>query len=231
LGVTTIDAMPMPINAVPETPSLVAVIVTEPAFSAVTRPVLETTAIASLLELHPTIRSVSTVVPDRTVAVSCTLAPTATELTAGVTVTLVIGICLTLIVAEPVRPSTVANTTAVPAPVAVTTPDALTVATLGAPDVHDTVRPVSVLPRESFGVAVSVTVPPIVKSAWPGDTSTVDTGTGVTVMSAVPLLPSLVAVIFAVPTVTAVTSPLADTVATLGLSLAYVIGRPESTLP
>jgi hypothetical protein len=59
--------IPTMIVAVPETPSLVAVIVTTPGLRPVTRPVLDTTATASLLEVQPTTRFVRTVVPDSTV--------------------------------------------------------------------------------------------------------------------------------------------------------------------
>src|SRR4029450_8628900 len=124
VGVTTMLAIPTATNAVPVTPSLAAVIVTVPALSPVTRPVLDPSATASLLELPPTARSVSTVVPDRTVAVSWTDAPTARLLDAGATLTLVTGMRLTVIVAEPVFPSIAARMTARPAPTAWTTPAA-----------------------------------------------------------------------------------------------------------
>ena len=61
--------------------------------------------------------------------------------------------------------------------------------------------------------------------------TTVATGTGVTVMVAVPFLSPLVAVIVDVPGATPVTSPLAETVATAGLPDVNVTGRPVSTLP
>ena len=48
-------------EAVPDLPSLVAVIVADPTATPVTRPVLETVAAAVLLELHTTTRSVTTV--------------------------------------------------------------------------------------------------------------------------------------------------------------------------
>src|SRR6266568_2969116 len=64
-----------------------------------------------------------------------------------------------------------------------------------------------------------------------GVTVTDATGTFVTVIAAVPLLPSLVAVIVAGPAATAVTSPLALTVATAVLPLDQLIVRPESELP
>src|ERR671924_528428 len=56
-------------------------------------------------------------------------------------------------------------------------------------------------------------------------------GGAVTVMLAVPLFPSLVAVIVAVPAATPVTRPVADTVATAALELDQVTARPESGLP
>src|SRR2546421_445954 len=52
-----------------------------------------------------------------------------------------------------------------------------------------------------------------------------------TVTGALPLLPSLVAVIVAEPWVTPVTSPLFETVATPGLLLSHVTSRPVSRLP
>src|SRR5205823_12869224 len=64
-----------------------------------------------------------------------------------------------------------------------------------------------------------------------GDTVTASTGTGVTVMLAVPLFPSLVAVIVAVPAAFPVTSPLALTVAIAVLLLAHVTTRPASGVP
>src|SRR2546427_11634054 len=52
-----------------------------------------------------------------------------------------------------------------------------------------------------------------------------------TVMAAVPLFPSLVAVIVADPVATAVTSPFASTVATPGALVVQLIARPESGFP
>ncbi len=57
------------------------------------------------------------------------------------------------------------------------------------------------------------------------------TGTGDTATVAVPLLPSLVAVIVAEPAAFAVTRPAVLTVATVALLVAHVIVRPVSTLP
>jgi hypothetical protein len=63
-----------------------------------------------------------------------------------------------------------------------------------------------------------------------GLTVTVATGTGVTVTTDVPVFPSLVAVIVAVPGDTAVTRPFASTVAA-GLSEDHVTVRPVSVTP
>src|SRR2546426_4471039 len=57
------------------------------------------------------------------------------------------------------------------------------------------------------------------------------TGTFETVIVAIPPFPSLVAVIVAVPAVTPVTSPAADTVATDVALVAHVTTRPDSGLP
>jgi len=64
-----------------------------------------------------------------------------------------------------------------------------------------------------------------------GDTWTDATGPGVTVMVPEPDLPSLVAVIVAVPTSNAVATPELETVATPVLLDAQVTVRPVSTLP
>src|SRR5206468_1309379 len=79
--------------------------------------------------------------------------------------------------------------------------------------------------------AVSCNVDPTFTLARAGVTVTDATGTTVTVIAAVPLLPSLVAVIVAVPTATADTRPLADTVATAGALLDHAMLRPVRTLP
>jgi hypothetical protein len=57
------------------------------------------------------------------------------------------------------------------------------------------------------------------------------TDTGVTVTTALAVFPSTVAVMVAVPAATAVTSPVADTVATVGDALLQPTARPVSTAP
>jgi hypothetical protein len=76
-------------------------------------------------------------------------------------------------------------------------------------------------------------VPPTVSAAVVGETVTVATGAGggaVTVTLAVPLLPSLVAVIVAVPGDRPDTTPVCDTVATLVLLELQVMVLPVRTL-
>jgi hypothetical protein len=78
---------------------------------------------------------------------------------------------------------------------------------------------------------VSATVWPTVRLAVAGLTVTDATGTVLTVIVAVPLCPSLVAVRVAEPAATPVTTPLPLTVATAALLLVQVITRPLSGLP
>src|SRR6266550_4774984 len=118
-----------------------------------------------------------------------------------------------------------------PALTPLTRPLPLTVATVVALLAHAMVRPLSTFPFASFGVAVSCTVSPVVTLADAGLTPTDATGTSVTVRVAVPLFPSLVAVIVADPGATAVTRPLPFTVARAVLLLPHVTTRPASAFP
>src|SRR5438552_3828594 len=213
-------------------PSLVAVIVAVPAALPVTSPLAVTVATAVLLLPQLTVR------PDNGlplasfgVAVSCTVWPTCTDAVLGLTVTDATGTVLTVIAAVPLCPSLVAVIVAAPAVTPVTTPLPLTVATpvLLLPQL--TGRPDNGLPLASFGVAVSCTVWPTGTDAVLGLTVTDATGTVLTVIAAVPLCPSLVAVTVAAPAATPVTCPLPLTVATAVLPLGQVIVRPESELP
>src|SRR5438128_2071917 len=118
-----------------------------------------------------------------------------------------------------------------PAPAPLTSPLPLTVATVVLLLPHVTTRPVRAVPFASRGVAVSCTVAPCWTLADAGVTVTDATGTFDTVTTAVPLCPSLVAVIVAAPVATAVTSPLPFTIATAVLLLAQVTARPLSGVP
>src|SRR5205809_612330 len=121
--------------------------------------------------------------------------------------------------------------TADPAAAAVTSPLPLTVATKPFELAQVTVRPDRGLPLPSFGVAVECTVWPIWIPAEAGAAATEAAGIAVTAIAAVPLCPSLVAVMTAEPTAMPVTSPLLLTVATDGLELDQLTARPESVLP
>src|SRR3989454_3127393 len=108
---------------------------------------------------------------------------------AGVTATEATGTTATVTVALPAFPSLVAVIVADPAALLVTRPLGLTVATAVLLLAHVTGRPVSALPAESFGVAVSCTVCPTVRLAVAGATATAATGTSVTVIAAGPAFP------------------------------------------
>src|SRR2546422_16987 len=205
---------------VPLTVSDVAVIVAEPAVTPLTSPLPVTVATAVLLAAQVTVRPVRGVpFASFGVAVSCTVWPSFTLADAGATATEATATCTTVMADVPLCPSEVAVIVAEPASFAVTSPLELTVAAVVLLDVQVTTRPDSRFPFASFGVAVSCTLLPSSTLADAGVTATVATGTGVTVILAVPLCPSDVAVIVAAPATTAVTRPLAFTVATAVLLL------------
>src|SRR5262249_40061548 len=141
----------------------------------------------------------------RTLAESWTAAPTVTLAVCGETTTELTGTCLTVTVADPITPSTVAKMIAVPGDSPLTTPVADTDAMPGAPLDHDTDRPVNSWLFAAWALALSCTVCPTVTLGVAGLTTTFATGTGATLTVAVPVFPSLVAVIVAVPGVTPVT--------------------------
>jgi hypothetical protein len=141
------------------------------------------------------------------------------------------GASVTVTLAVPGTPSLVAVIVEVPGPTAVTTPLLETVTAAVLLDVHDTTRPVSTFPLASLSVAVSGAVRPTVRLVLGGVTVTVATGTGITVTNDVPVCPSLVAVIVALPGDTAVTTPVAVMVATAVLFELHVTTRPVSTFP
>ena len=93
-------------------------------------------------------------------------------------------------------------------------------------------RPVKTLAFASSVVAVACEVSTALIEPAESTTSTVATGADVTVRTALPTWPSLVAVMLAVPGATAVTTPLdAETMATAALSEVQVIVRPVRILP
>jgi hypothetical protein len=151
------------------------------------------------------------------------------EPAASDTVTLATGAGVTVIGALPLFASLVAVILAVPTATAVTPPSGETVATAVLSELHATARPVRVAPFESKVVAVACDVPTAVMDVGARATLTEATGIGVTVIDAVPLFPSLEAVIVAVPTATDVTRPLASTVAIVWSLDDHNTIRPAST--
>src|SRR5437879_6147143 len=213
--------------AVPLLPSLVGVIVAEPAITPVTKPAASTMATAGLLLPHVTTRPVSVLPAESFVTADNCLVPLMAMLAeAGLTVTEATGTTMTVMAAVPLLPSLVGVIVAAPALTPVTRPVPLTVATPVLLLAHATTRPVSVVPAASFVTADSCCVPPTAMLADAGLTVTEATGTVVTVRVAVPLWPSLVAVIVADPTALGVTKPLALTAATAALFDAQVTTRP-----
>ena len=221
--------------AVPLCPSLVAVMVTVPAATAVTTPEVVTVAIFASLVDQVTTRPDSVFpLASRVVAVRVADEPTATCDDAGVTTTDATGTgagAFTVICALPVFPSLVAVIVAVPAAFAVTTPLVLTVAVCGALDAHTMLRPASVLPLPSYVIAVSVIVAPTVSVPVVGATATDATAIGVTVTVALALFPSLVAEMVALPAASAVMLPLLSTLTICGALDVHATARPASGEP
>jgi hypothetical protein len=217
---------------VPDFPSLVAVIVVVPAATPVTTPLADTVAAAVLLDVHTTTRFVTTVpLTSFTVATSVVVWPATTLAVAGATVTLPTAVCVAVTVELPLLPSLVAVIVAEPGATPVTTPVVETVAMAVLLDDHATARSVTTTPFASLTVAVSVVVWPTVTVAVGGDTVTLPTGDGVTVIADVPLFVSLVAVIVAIPPLTPVTTPAVFTIATCVLLELHETTRFVTTLP
>lgn len=224
--------------AVPLTLSLVAVIVALPATNALTRPDDETLATAGLLEAQLTARPVNVLLlASRVTAESCTVEPTCTEGADGLTETDATGAGAaagTVIADDPLLPSLVAVIVAVPAATPVTTPEAETLATPEELELQVTARPVRTVLFASRVTADSWTVAPICTDEEAGLTDTDATGAGAgagTVIVEVPVWPSLLAVMVAVPAETAVTTPDVETLAiALELEL-HVTTRPVRMLP
>ena len=133
--------------------------VAEPMVTPDTRPLLLTVATVVALLDH-VIERPDTVLPAESlgVAVSCTVFPVATLADAGLTTTDATGTIAAVIVDVPLLPPVAAVIVAEPAPFPVTSPLVLTVATVVLSLDQAMTRPVSGLPAESFGVAVSCTV-------------------------------------------------------------------------
>jgi hypothetical protein len=162
---------------------------------------------------------------------------------ARATVTVATGTGLTVIagVVAVGADSLVAVIVAVPVPMAVTVTvaplavltelAALTVSTAVLLETQFTVRPESVLPPASFGEAVNTCVPPTSIGIAGAERATVATGGGLTVSVALPVFPSLMAMICAEPGPMAVTTPKDDTVATAEFPELHATLRPVKMFP
>src|SRR5205807_7903387 len=137
----------------------------------------------------------------------------------------------TVTAVAPLLPSLVAVIVASPGLAAPPRPVASTVATAGALLVQVTTRPARGLPLASCGVAESCSAPPSGSAPVPGLTATAAIGTGTTVTTAAPLRPSLVAVMVALPGLSALTRPVASTSAAVGAVLAHVTDRLRTGVP
>jgi hypothetical protein len=125
-------------------------------------------------------------------------------------------------------------TDTLPPATAVTSPEPETVAIPASAELQLITRPVSTLLLASRVTADSCTDAPTCRLALPGDIDTDATGIGAGELTVRPEelnLPSLEALIIALPGPTALTLPVASTVATLTLELSQVITRPESGFP
>jgi len=135
---------------------------------------------------------------------------------------------------EAIFPSLEAVIDTLPAATAVTSPEAATVAIPGFPEPQLITRPVSTLLLASLVTADSCTDDPACTLALAGDTDIEATGIGagaLTLRLEELLLPSLEALIIAVPGPVATTFPEGSTVATLRLELSQVTGRSGMGFP
>lgn len=145
-----------------------------------TSPAVLTVVTDGALELQVTGRPMR--VPpaeSRAVAARATVPPTRSDAEDGVTTTAATGTGVTVAVAAPVIPSTVAVMAAAPGATAVTTPAAFTVATAGVPELQLIVLPVTSAPAAVRGLAVSVWEPPTRSASDGGEITTLCTVGGV----------------------------------------------------
>jgi hypothetical protein len=216
-GVTVTDAMAwvtVTAAAAVRVPDA-AVIVAVPMATDVTSPVALTVATPAADEVHVIGAPLTTELPaSLAVAVSCCVAPMElSETVVGATLTLATA-CATVTTAAPEREPVVAVIVLVPFATAVTSPALLTVAVAAADVAHVKAVPLTVLPPASRAVAVNCTVEPSEVSVDGVGVTVTDEATCATVAVAVPANDPIIAVITAVPFATAVTRPLAETVAT-----------------
>ena len=145
---------------------------------------------------------------------SWVLCPSTRLTLVGVSRTDATAIALTVTAAVVDLPSLVAVTLAAPGATAVTWPVLSTMATDALLLRHDTTRPDSAAPFASTTVEFRSPCCPTVSSSSLGDSRTAATGVGATVSVATALFPCSVAAMLALPTLSAVTTPFCETVAT-----------------
>jgi hypothetical protein len=213
-SVTLTDATGAALGAVtviaelPLWPSQVAVIVAEPALTAVTLPVPETVATAVFDEIHEIERPLSAL-PDAslTVAASWKVAPPESEAEFGETVTVATGTAVTVRLAAPVTPSLAAEMLAVPAATVVTRPTSETRATFVFELVHVIARFATTVPLASRTVAEAWVVWPATTEDAARATMIEPTGTSLTLTDASPETPSVLAETDVLPRRTPRTTP------------------------
>lgn len=167
-------------DAVPDFPSAVAVMIAVPGETAVTTPELDTPATALLLDDHVTLRSASTA-PSASLltAVACAVCATVRDPVERVTTTEATGIGRMPIAMLPDLPSVVADIVTEPTAIPLTRPSLPTVAIASELEVHVNTFDI-VLPLASLACAVSWSVFPVITLLDEPLTVTLDTvGVGV----------------------------------------------------
>ena len=161
------------IVAVPDWPSLLAVIVAEPGATPVTRPFASTLATLGMLLDHVIMRPVSGLCcASNTVAVSCAVPGSTIVSSGGETDTEATGGGSTVMFAMPDEPPALAAICTVPGATPVTTPAAVTVATDALPVFQNTCCPETTWPPGPMTVACSVIVLPTATLSVAGVTFT-----------------------------------------------------------
>ena len=170
-------------DALPLFPSLWAEMVADPAATPLTYPACVTVATAVLDELQATTRPLNTFEAEsRRTTLPCVPCPAATLLELSVTDTVATGADeFTAVIVKAsmaLRPSLVALNVVVPAPMARTSPEVETDATLLLGELNDTVRPVSTVPAESRSTTTSLVESPTTSEVVGALSDTVATGAG-----------------------------------------------------
>jgi hypothetical protein len=158
-------------------PSLVAVMAVVPVAKALSSPDAFTLATEGVDEVQETARPFNgRPALSATSAASWVVSPTVVTTVAGETVREATGTAVTVMVADPLRPSLVAVIVADPAPMPVIRPEDDTVATLLFDVLHAMLRPARARPPASRVTAASTAVSPMRRATVDGETVTEATG-------------------------------------------------------